>query len=217
MNEEGRRIGLFGGTFDPVHNAHLALARQAYRQYALDTVWLVPTGQPPHKRGQTHTDIRHRMEMIRLAIRDIPGMELCSLEEDAEAYHYTYRTVQILRERCPHDQFYFIMGADSLFNFENWREPGAICSECILLAAIRDAHNMEDIQTQMERLHALYQADIRLLNTPNMNIAAEDIRARIRKGADISGMLPASVEQYLRKNRLYEGEVGTWTQSVSGT
>ncbi|MCD8198071.1 MAG: nicotinate-nucleotide adenylyltransferase [Lachnospiraceae bacterium] len=203
MKEEGRRIGLFGGTFDPVHNAHLALAEQAYRQYKLDVVWFIPNGQPPHKRGQIHTDIRHRMEMIRLAIHDITYMELCGLEEGSDAYHYTYRTVQTLRERCPDDQFYFVMGADSLFNFENWREPRIICEECVLLAAIRDEHNIEELRAQVARLQALYQADIRLLNTPNMDIAAEDIRARIRNGADISGMLPASVEKYLRENMLY--------------
>ncbi|MCC8140304.1 MAG: nicotinate-nucleotide adenylyltransferase [Lachnospiraceae bacterium] len=203
MNEEGRRIGLFGGTFDPVHNAHLALARQAYRQYDLDAVWFIPNGQPPHKRGQLHTDIRHRMEMIRLAIQDIPGMELCSLEEDPEAYHYTYRTVQVLRERYPQERFFFIMGADSLFNLENWREPGIICKECVLLAALRDEHRREEIRAQIERLRRLYGADIRLLGTPNMDIAAEQIRARVRAGEGVSGMLPASVERYLQEHKLY--------------
>ena len=104
----------------------------------------------------------------------------------------------------PEVQFYVIMGADSLFDFEDWREPGIISQECILLAAARDHCRLEEIQQQIRMLKEKYDADIRILNTPDMEIASADIRGRIAGGEDISQMLPAEVEAYIRSHHLYE-------------
>ena len=125
-----------GGTFDPVHHAHLILAERAYEQYALDEIWMLPNGNPPHKRDTRQADMECRMEMLRLAIQNIPYLKLCDMERSASAYHYTYETLQRLNEQHPDTVFYFIMGADSLFEFDNWKEPGIISRECILLAAV---------------------------------------------------------------------------------
>ena len=129
-----------GGTFDPVHHAHLILAERAYEQCALDEIWMLPNGNPPHKRDTRQADMECRMEMLRLAIQNIPYLKLCDMERSASAYHYTYETLQRLNEQHPDTVFYFIMGADSLFEFDNWKEPGIISRECILLAAVRDHH-----------------------------------------------------------------------------
>ena len=203
--EEGRKqVGIMGGTFDPVHNAHLALAEQAYSQFSLDEVWMMPNGNPPHKRNHSQADVKHRMEMLRLAIDGIPYLKLCDLEQSGKSYHYTYETMSILNQTYPDHQFYFIMGADSLFDFDEWREPGIICRECILLAATRDHCRRDEILRRIEELHEKFDADIRVLNTPNMDVASEEIRKRIRSREDVSDMLPEDVEGYIRRNHLYE-------------
>ena len=225
-----RKIGLMGGTFDPVHNAHLALAQQAYRQFSLDEVWMLPNGNPPHKRDHSKADVNMRLDMLRLAVKGLSYVKVCDLEQSKDAYHYTFQTLltlnrmypevqfeysrpgttytsdtlSLLHESYPDTQFYFIMGADSLFDFEDWREPGIISQECILLAAARDHCRLEEIQQQIRMLKEKYDADIRILNTPDMEIASADIRGRIAGGEDISQMLPAEVEAYIRSHHLYE-------------
>ena len=199
-----RQIGLMGGTFDPVHNAHLALAVQAYRQFELDEVWMLPNGNPPHKRDHSKADVKMRLDMLKLAVKDLPHVEVCDLESSSDVYHYTFETLQILNRLYPDVQFYFIMGADSLFDFDEWREPGIICRECILLAATRDHCRRDEILRRIEELHEKFDADIRVLNTPNMDVASEEIRKRIRSREDVSDMLPEDVEGYIRRNHLYE-------------
>lgn len=166
MVEGRKQIGIMGGTFDPVHNAHLVLAEQAYSQFSLDEVWMMPNGNPPHKREYSQADVGHRMEMVRLAIQNVPYLRLCGLEQSENSYHYTYETMSVLNSTYPDHQFYFIMGADSLFDFEDWKEPAIICRECVLLAATRDHCRKEKILRRIEELKEKYNADIRILNTP---------------------------------------------------
>ncbi|MDO4261569.1 MAG: nicotinate-nucleotide adenylyltransferase [Eubacteriales bacterium] len=201
-----RNIGIMGGTFDPVHNAHLTLARQAYEQFSLDAVWMLPNGNPPHKKDHTQADARHRIEMVRQAVQGIPYLELCGLERSMDECHYTYETLRLLGETYPDVQFYFIMGADSLFDFDSWKEPDVISRECILLAAARDLHRRAQLEEKIRSLEARYGADIRILDTPDMRIASEEIRARLRRGEDVSRMLPPAVEDYIRRHHLYEKE-----------
>ena len=165
---------------------------------------MMPNGNPPHKRNHSQADVKHRMEMLRLAIDGIPYLKLCDLEQSGKSYHYTYETMSILNQTYPDHQFYFIMGADSLFDFDEWREPGIICRECILLAATRDHCRRDEILRRIEELHEKFDADIRVLNTPNMDVASEEIRKRIRSREDVSDMLPEDVEGYIRRNHLYE-------------
>lgn len=204
MVEGRKQIGIMGGTFDPVHNAHLVLAEQAYSQFSLDEVWMMPNGNPPHKREYSQADVGHRMEMIRLAIQNVPYLRLCGLEQSENSYHYTYETMSVLNSTYPDHQFYFIMGADSLFDFEDWKEPAIICRECVLLAATRDHCRKEKILRRIEELKEKYNADIRILNTPNMDVASEEIRRKIQQKEDIAGMVPEDVAKYIRQNHLYE-------------
>lgn len=198
-----KAIGIMGGTFDPVHNAHLALARQAYHQFPLDEIWMLPNGNPPHKRDSRQADMKCRLAMLRLAIRDIPYLKLCDVEKSAQKYHYTYETLGYLKKICPDTQFYFIMGADSLFEFDSWKEPGIICRECVLLAAVRDHRPKKEILARVLELEEQYGARIHILNTPNMDIASEDIRRLLAEGKDISHLVPAAVAEYMDAHDLY--------------
>jgi nicotinate-nucleotide adenylyltransferase len=204
MNGSKWHIGIMGGTFDPFHNAHLALATRAYEQFSLDKVWILPNGNPPHKHHTMQADIRHRMKMVQLAIESIPYLELCDAECTSPEYHYTFETLQKLNQEHPDTQFYFIMGADSLFDFDEWRKPEVICRESILLAATRDHCDREKIQHRMNELEKMFGADIRILDTPDMEIASEDIRQRIFAGQDISHMVPPAVEDYIQRVGLYK-------------
>ncbi len=204
-NAKKRRIGIMGGTFDPIHNAHLALAQRAYEQFALDCVWLLPNGNPPHKRDRKQADVDCRMEMVRLAIEGIPYLELCELERCDQGYHYTYETLRILNENWSDTQFYFILGADSLFDFEQWREPAVISRECVLLAATRDCDRAR-IEEKIRELQAEFGADVRILDTPNMDVSSEAIRDRIGRGERITELVPAPVEEYIRRTGLYGRE-----------
>ncbi|MCI9657150.1 MAG: nicotinate (nicotinamide) nucleotide adenylyltransferase [Lachnospiraceae bacterium] len=203
MDNIKRTVGLMGGTFDPVHNAHLALARQAYEQFSLDEIWMLPNGNPPHKKNTRQADMECRMEMLRLAIQDIPYLKLCDMEQSGQDYHYTYETLGQLRKQYPDTGFYFIMGADSLFEFDNWKEPGIISRECILLAAVRDHRRKEEIRTRIEELKKRYGARIYMLDTPNMDIASEDIRRELAGHGEISHMVPSAVADYIVRHHLY--------------
>ena len=203
MAEAKRRIGIMGGTFDPVHNAHLALARQAYEQFSLDEIWMLPNGNPPHKRDTRQADMECRMQMLRLAIRDIPYLKLCDVEKSGQEYHYTYETLRQLNRQYPDTQFYFIMGADSLFDFDGWREPGIISKECILLAAVRDHCSRARIQEKIRDLEARYGTVVHMLDTPNMDVASEDIREALAEHREITHLVPAVVAEYIRHQKLY--------------
>lgn len=203
MAEAKRRIGIMGGTFDPVHNAHLALARQAYEQFSLDEIWMLPNGNPPHKRDTRQADMECRMQMLRLAIRDIPYLKLCDMEKSGQEYHYTYETLRQLNRQYPDTQFYFIMGADSLFDFDGWREPGIISKECILLAAVRDHCSRARIQEKIWDLEARYGTVVHMLDTPNMDVASEDIREALAERREITHLVPAAVAEYIRCQKLY--------------
>ena len=204
MENTRKRIGIMGGTFDPIHNAHLALARQAYEQFSLDGIWMLPNGNPPHKRDTRQADMKCRLRMIELAIRDIPYLKFCEAERSSRVYHYTYETLQHLKEDYPDTAFYFIMGADSLFEFDKWREPDIISRECTLLAAARDHCQKEQIQERIQELKRRYKADILILDTPNMDIASADIRDMVARGEDISRMVPDAVAEYIRHQSLYK-------------
>ena len=204
MEKKDKHIGIMGGTFDPVHNAHLALAKQAYKQFNLDEVWMLPNGNPPHKKDTRQADVLHRINMVNLAIQDIPYLKLCDMECTSQTYHYTYETMQILNEQYPDTRFYFVMGADSLFDFDDWKEPGIISQECVLLAAARDHCPRAEMKDRVLELQERYGADIRILNTPNMDIASGDIREDISRREDISDVLPAAVAEYIQCHGLYQ-------------
>ena len=137
-----------GGTFDPIHMGHLILGEQSYEQLSLDKVLFMPSGNPPHKRNRAgRASDRQRVDMVRLAISDNPHFELSLAEMHEKGYTYTYRTLEELKEQNPDTDYYFIIGADSLFSFEEWKEPGRICDACTLVVAVRD-HASADEQEE---------------------------------------------------------------------
>ena len=130
-------IGILGGTFDPIHKAHLALGRQAYEQFHLDAVWFMPSNHPPHKKDHSVTAGEIRREMVSLAVRGIPGFVCSDFELRREGNTYTAKTLSLLSKEFPGDRFYFIIGADSLYEIESWYHPETVMALAVLLVAVR--------------------------------------------------------------------------------
>ena len=202
---EKRRVGIMGGTFDPVHVGHLILGERAYEQFQLENVLFMPSGNPPHKpdrRGRAA--LLERIEMVRLAIAGNPHFKLSLAEAHEEGYTYTRETLERLCAEHPDIEYYFIMGADSLFSFENWKNPERIAQLATLVVATRDHVNETELELTAERLEKLYGAKIRVLSTPNLDISSQMLREWIAEGKSARYYVPDAVLRYIHDTKLYQ-------------
>ena len=205
MDSGRRRVGIMGGTFDPIHIGHLILAQSAWEQFSLEKVLVMPSGNPPHKRERDGATNAQRIEMVRLAIASNPHLTL-SLEEMHDAgYNYTKETLRRLRSKRPDTDYYFIMGADSLLAFDSWNGPQEICDQCILTVAVRDSMDSDTLDGAIRHVSEKYHADIRKLVTPNLDISSHQIRTWIREGRSVRYYLPDPVYAYILDKNIYGG------------
>lgn len=203
---ELRRVGIMGGTFDPVHMVHLILAENAYRQFGLDEIIMLPSGDPPHKTEKHVTLAAMRYDMLSLACEGVEYFRVDDMEMKREGRSYTEVTLTELHEEHPDTEYYFIMGADSVFQIESWYHPGLIMKKCIILAAVRDNVGMEAFRERIEYLKEKYGADIRILDLPDLEMSSSDIRKRISEGRSIRFMVPEKVLSYIQEHDLYKRE-----------
>ena len=203
MTYQNKKIGILGGSFDPIHNGHLAIAESAYRDFELDEIWLIPAGHSPNKDENKMTNARMRAEMVSLAIEDMPYFKLSMYEIEKEGTSFTYLTLSELKECYPDTEFYFIMGADSLDYFEKWRHPEIICEKANVLVAVRDDMDLEDIQNKISVLKSLFHAQIYPLSCPKMDISSSEIRLALLNHCELPNGLPVKVADYIQKNSLY--------------
>ena len=201
----GRKIGIMGGTFNPIHIGHLMLAEHAYEEFSLDEVIFLPSARPPHKDQQILSDI-NRKEMILLATQDNPHFSFSSLEFERKGTTYTVDTMRELNKRYPKDTFYFIIGADSFFALESWYNPKELFRQTSFVVATRDGHKKEELEKHKNTLEQQYQAKIQFLNSPNIEISSRSIRKRVLEGKSISYYVPKAVEEYIKRHRLYLSE-----------
>lgn len=199
---EKQRIGIMGGTFNPVHTGHLLLAERAYEQMGLDKIWMMPNAVPPHKAEQHILSKEHRIAMLQLAIEGNPHFQLSLFEKEDRA-HYSYETMEALQEAFPDCSFYYLMGGDSLFDIEKWVEFRRFLKTCHILAAARTDGRDQDLSDWAEYLKKKYQAEITLLNSPVMEISSSDIRSRREQGKSIRYLVPDSVFSYIETHGLY--------------
>ena len=187
MSEKKKRIGIMGGTFDPIHIGHLILGETAYHQFHLDNVLFMPAGNPPHKQDRENraTDSQ-RVEMVRLAIASNPHFTLSMEEMHREGYSYTYRTLERLKKRYPDTEYYFILGADSLYTFDEWKEPARILGACTILVGTRNHTSDEKLDRVIEHLEEKYHGQIEKLESLNIDISSKMIRSWIEKGRSLA-------------------------------
>lgn len=199
------KIGIMGGTFDPIHIGHLLLAEFAYEDFGLDQIWFLPNGNPYYKNISDAQDaLKHRVEMVRISIDGAPHFHLSLKEASVEQTYYTYQTMRAFREEYPRYEFYFILGADSLFSIEKWKYFKEIFPTCTILAAMRDDKDVDDMQRQIQYLSETYGADIELLRAPLLEISSTTIRERAAQKKSIRYMVPDAVAKYIRTNNLYQ-------------
>lgn len=203
MSETGsERIGIFGGTFDPIHIGHLILAEEAWFQLKLDCIYVVPAGDPPHKQGIDLSPVEDRLRMCELATSDIDYIKVSRLDADRPGPHYTSDMVRILRKQVgPEVELYFLMGMDSLRDLPTWHEAAWLVENCILVALSR--HDVTLDWTQLEAALPGVRGQVIILDMPELEIASNVLRARVRKGEPIRHQVPKVVEEYIYTHGLY--------------
>lgn len=192
------KIGILGGSFDPIHNGHLNMALKSYEQYALDEIWLIPNGNAPHKNSDKMADASDRLAMCELVAKEYPFMKTCDIEVVSQEYSYTYITVTKLHEMYPEYEFYFIMGADSLDYFDRWRKPEVIASVCKILVINRDEFSEKDMEEKIQRINAIFPADIQIVHCPKVDVSSTEIRTKLEL-EDV----PQAVYAYICEHDLY--------------
>ena len=197
------RIGIMGGTFNPIHNAHVAMAKQAYKQADLDKVLFMPSKNPPHKSYTNILPENERAKMVKLAIKDIPYFNYSDFEIKREGTTYSAQTVELLHQRYPDVKFFFIMGADSFFQIETWYHPEQIMKRVVLLPVGRDDSDRVKMENQSRHLGEKYDAKVKLIEMDKMHISSSNIRKMISEDKDVSKFLSPSVWNYIKKNNFY--------------
>ena len=196
------RIGIFGGTFDPPHNGHLALAQAALRSLHLDQVLWVLTQKPPHKRGQSLTPLADRLEMLQAAIAPYPQFQLSRVDIDRPSPHYAVDTVRLLRQACPDAFLIYLMGGDSLRDLPQWHTPQAFLAACDALGVMRRPgaeYSLEHLETFLQGI----SAKVQFVNAPPIDIASSSLRQRIAAALPVHEYLPPAVEKIIRARKLY--------------
>lgn len=199
----GKKIGIMGGTFDPIHIAHLRLAETAYDTFRLDQVIFLPASDPPHKAGRNVTDYAKRAEMVRAAIENNPHFICSDIERMRTGYSYTAETLEWFEQEAPENTYYFIVGADSLFYMQDWYAPEKIFQIATILAATRDEITQEQLQMQIAFLTERYHGKIYPLEYANLDISSHMIRALVEKKRSIRYYVPEQVAKYIYEHRLY--------------
>ena len=197
-----QRLGIVGGTFDPVHHGHLVAAEEALYQLDLDQVLFVPAGRPPHKPNRPISPAHHRLRMIELAIATKPTFTLSRVDVERPGLCYTVETLELLRaEWGPGPTFYFVVGADSLADIPTWYQPQRLIELCELAVAARTGVEVDLVRLE-EQLPGLRDR-LHWVPMPALEISSSDLRARVRAGRPISYLVPSVVEAYILEHGLY--------------
>ena len=198
------KIGIMGGTFNPIHYGHLLLAEQAKEVFDLDEVLFIPSGNPYMKDTLPVLDAEIRAHMTVLAIEDNPCFRMSSIELGKTGPTYTYETLEALKAENPDCTYYFIVGADSLLTMETWKNPERIFQNCVVAASVRGTGTEDKIRKIATHLIYEYQADIHILPARFFDISSSEIRGRISGGKSVRYMLPEKVLDYIYDNKLYQ-------------
>lgn len=197
------KIGIMGGTFDPIHYGHLILAETAYDRFGMDKVLIMPAGDPYFKVERGVSADEDREAMTRLAIEGNPHFEFSDLELKREGDTYTVDTLKILKEQYPYDDLYLIVGSDTLFQMEKWYKPQEIFQMATILSSRRNIPNAE-LEEQMDYLRSKFGAKIVNLYMPNIDISSTDLRDKVRHDMSVRYFTPDFVIEYIKEHQLYK-------------
>lgn len=201
-----RRIGLLGGTFNPIHIGHLALAEWALEEKNLEEIWLIPTGIPYMKDLSELASCEDRLYMTELAVKQNPRFRCLDIEARKKQRSYSFETLEQLHLLYPDNEFFFILGADCLFSIENWKNPDRIFRYCTIIAAVRDDSVLSVMEEKKLALERKYQGTIHLLPFLRMSVSSTEIRQRFRSGKSVRYLVPDAIISYMEEKRLYREE-----------
>ncbi|MBM3969675.1 MAG: nicotinate-nucleotide adenylyltransferase [Planctomycetes bacterium] len=202
-DQQRNRLGIYGGSFDPVHFGHLLLAETCREACELNRVLFLPCGQSPHKPHGAIATGQQRAEMLEFAIAGDPRFGVCRIELERGGPSYTVETLRQLREEQPDSELFFLMGADSLVDLPLWREPQAILQLATIVAVNRGYRPPPDWSSLESRLGPSVRDRVRLITMPAVDLSATEIRERARAERSLRFQVPRAVEEYIRQNGLY--------------
>ncbi|MDD3205270.1 MAG: nicotinate-nucleotide adenylyltransferase [Lachnospiraceae bacterium] len=199
-----KKVGIMGGTFDPIHIGHLILAETARDYFQLDEILFIPSGNSYMKNKVTDKMIRSHM--VALAIEGNPHFALSNIEVDRTGNTYSYETVRTLKEENPDTDYFFIVGADSIFSIETWKNVDMLLDDCIIAVAVRKGHSMDELENKINFLNEKYQSDIRVFNASRVDVSSTDIRERLETNHSTQYIIPDKVLSYILKNNIYDSK-----------
>lgn len=199
-----KKIGIFGGTFDPPHTGHIALAKAAFINFSLDEIIFIPAGNPPHKTDKKVTDKTHRFEMVQLAIDKESDFSISDFEIKNEKPNYSYLTIEHFRCEYPDDEIFFIIGADSYRDFPKWKNYPDILSLCTFIVLNRNDADLGGYFKKYCEISPCHKA--LFLDNFLYNVSSTEIREKVLSGKSCKDLLPDGVYEYIKKNNLYPRE-----------
>lgn len=198
-----KRVGILGGTFNPIHNGHIEIGMRMRGEFGLNEVLYVVAGDPPHKDVHELAPARDRFEMTQLATMEYPGLWASDVEMHRPGRTYTVDTMRILQAKQPEAEFVFIAGEDTLYQFETWKDFGQLCKMTEFICVRRPGQKAAGAAAQCRLLAEKYDAVIHLSEYTGPDISSTQIRERIAEGKSIKGLVPPAVEEYIYAAGLY--------------
>lgn len=199
-----KKVGILGGTFNPIHCGHIHLAECAMKKAGLDQILFVPSGISYMKDQSEILPAFHRLEMVKLAIEGYPAFTVSDIEIQKAGNSYSHETIWALQERYPDVRFFFLTGADTIFSIESWKDPVSIFRAVTILAAYREGTSLKQLLDQIDYLKGRYDADIRLIAADHVDVSSSELRAAIQSKRAVDGLLPQPVKEYIARNHLYQ-------------
>ncbi|MDL2280612.1 nicotinate-nucleotide adenylyltransferase [Selenomonadales bacterium OttesenSCG-928-I06] len=200
-----KKIGILGGTFDPIHIGHLIIAETARLDYGLDEIIFMPTNNPPHKNEIGITDSVHRYNMAVLATEDSPNFCVSSLELDRGGISYTIDTIKDLKKMYAEEtEFYFIIGRDMVGTLNTWKAIDELFDLCYFLVAMRQVDDADNIKEQLAGFSPKEKSKIKKLNTLEINVSSTEIRDKLKRGEAIRYIVTENVAEYIKEHGLYQ-------------
>ncbi len=214
------KIGLFGGTFNPIHSGHIKAAVVVQRIFLLDKILFIPSFIPPHKESETIVSPDHRLKMVELAVRDTPAFVASSIEIEEKGTSYSILTLQKIKAIYPDAQFFFILGVDAFLDIDTWKDHERVLEQCKFVVISRKRYRLKDAKNVLDRKYESKMFDlcgvekiqkktansykIFLLPFDALDVASTEIRGRLRRSQSITHMIPKAVADYIIDNHLYQ-------------
>ena len=200
-----KKIAVMGGTFDPIHYGHLVTAEEVCHKFQVDKVIFIPTGTPAYKENQGVSESEYRYHMTCLGTSNDEKFKVSKIEIERQGNTYTVDTMKLLKQVCSSDiKIYFIMGADSLHQIMNWKEPELLMTLCDFIVVTRPGYDKKTLVEKVDELNTKFSCTIHFMEVPALDISSSQIRMRVRNNQPIKYLLPEKVENYILETELYK-------------